>query len=820
MRRGWFNALLAAGTVACAHAAPTAGPVQPPTQPATPPIPAVQLPPPLALPSVAPRPAPEAPPAAAPTMPAAPLSTNAPVGTLTNAVPLDPAVAQLDFANGLYMRQFFDMALVEYIRFTQKFDTHPLADEVYYRMGECQRQLKQTEEARKSFLAVTRRWPGSEHAARAHFRLGEAALDAKQTQQAATMFLAAAHQTQDDQVRATSQFYLAKAQLELGQAAQAMENFERVLKAKEAAPFHPYAEAIVAGLWLRRGDHRQALTHYENVVALNAPPELREEALYETGALRYALKFYPDAAKAFRLFLKDFPKSRWVTDAAVGLAHSLYASGKNHEAAEVGRQWYGVAPKQARAELALMVAGSMRDDKAYREAADWFAKAGSAAGFAEEVRCAFLGGDFPRAVARGEALIQGDPKNPFLESVMMVVAESLEAQKLWARSAAAYRALVDKFPQTKWAADALWHAATCWQQVPKLDEAVKDFDRVVNQFRDDSRTEAAMYQIGACYGQLDKQTDMVTAFSKLLTAFPRGTYTAEACYWVGADEIAREKWAEGTGNIERALELRPADNRKRASGKLVVAYYKLDKPEKAADHVQALVERGEAKLIAPEIFAWLGEKLLAAGKTQEAIPHLLRALEAKIEPELRAKINESLARVHRALGQWDKAAAYNRDVLETDDKGQRGLGAAVGLSEALVRSGDYKEAQETLERLIEQHPEGPENARIRMLLGDLYVGLKQYRDAGRFYMSVAVLYDDPKVTPEALDRAAAAFDACNREGDAAQARRELAQRYPDYKKLQLDPNAGLSKPVPVTTNAPAGGGAPEKQTPKPEPSKP
>lgn len=801
MRRGCFNAWLAAG-LAFAQAAPTGSPVQAPTQPVAPA---------MTPPAVSPRPAPQSDPAVvppAPTMPSAPISTNSPVGTLTNAIPLDPAVAQLDFANGLYMRQFFDMALVEYIRFTQKFDNHPLADEVYYRMGECQRQLKQAEEARKSFLAVTRRWPGSEYSARAHFRMGEAAMEAKQLQQAATMFLAAAHQTHDEQVRASAQFYLAKAQMELGQVGEALDNFERVLKSKTAAAFHPYAEAMAGALWMRRGDQRKALAHYERAVALNAPPEVREEALYQTGAIHYMLKNYEEAAKAFRQFLKDFAKSRWVTDAAVGLAHSLYAAGKNHEAADVGRQWYGVAPKQARAELALMVAGSMREDKAYREAADWFAKAGTAAGFAEEVRCAFLGGDYARAVARGEALIQSDPKNPFLESVMMVVAESLEAQKQWERSARAYRALVDKFPQTKWAADALWHAATCWQQESKLEEAVKDFDRVINQFPNDSRTEAAMYQIGACYGQLDRHADMVNAFSKLLTAYPRGTYAAEACYWVGADQIAREKWLEGATNIERALELRPADNRKRASGKLVVAYYHLDKPEKAAEHVQALVDRGEAKLVAPEIFAWLGEKLLAAGKTQEAIPHLQRALESKIEPDLRVKINELLARVYRTQGQWDKAAAFNRDVLETDDKGQRGLSAAVGLAEALVRSGDYKEAQETLERLIEQHPEGPENARIRMLLGDLYVGLKQYRDAGRFYMSVAVLYDDPKVTPEALERAAKAFDACNREGDAAQARRELAQRYPNYQKLPLD--AGVAKPAP----------APATSEPKPEPSKP
>jgi len=780
----------------------------------------------MALPTASSRPAPDPQPgqasAAAPTMPVAPMHTNSPVGTLTNAVPLDPAVAQLDFANGLYQRQFFDMALVEYIRFTQKFDTHPLADEVYYRMAECQRQLKQTEEARKSFLAVTRRWPGSEYAARAHFRLGEAAMEAKQTQQAATMFLAAAHQTQDEQVRVSAQFYLAKAQMELGQAAEALENFERVLRSKAGAAFHPYAEAMAGALWMRRGDLRKALAHYERAVALNAPPEVREEALYQVGAIHYTLKAYAEAAQAFRQFLKDFARSRWVTDAAVGLAHALYAAGKTHEAADVGRQWYGVAPKQAKAELALMVAGSMREDKAYREAADWFAKAGTAAGFAEEVRCAFLGGDYARAVERGEALLQSDPKNPFLESVMLVVAESLEAQKQWERAAQAYRALVDKFPQTRWAADALWHAATCWQQVPKLEEAVKDFDRVANQFPNDSRTEAALYQIGACYGQLDRNTEMVTAFSKLLTAFPKGVYTAEACYWVGSDQIAREKWEEGAANIERALELRPADNRKRASAKLVVAYYHLDKPEKAAEHVQALLDRGEGRLIAPEIYAWLGERLLAAGRTEAAVPHLRRALESKIEPEVRARINESLAGLYRAQGQWDKAAAFYRDVLETDDKGPRGLAAAVGLAEALVRSGDYKEAQETLERLIEQHPEGPENARIRMLLGDLYVGLKQYRDAGRFYMSVAVLYDDPKVTPEALERAAAAFDACNREGDAAQARRELAQRYPNYKKLLPDAGAEAPKLAGQGAQPPAAGGGPVVQKPpaNPEPSKP
>ncbi len=586
-----------------------------------------------------------------------------------------------------------------------------------------------------------------------------------------------------------------------------------MLKSRQGEVFRPYTESAVAGLWLKQRDYRQALTHYENVLNLSTTPELREEALYQVGALRYSLKLYAESATAFRQFLKDYPRSRWLTDAAVSLAHALFESKATREAAQVAREWFEVAPKESKPELALIVAGSMREGKAYREAADWFARAGTAAALAEEVRCAFLGSDFARAVQRGEALIQADPKNPFLENAMMVVAESLEALKQWERAAMAYRAFVDKFPQNSWSADALWRATACWQQVSKLGEIIKDFERVVALFPKDSRNEEALYQIGACYGQLDKTPEMIAAFDRLLAAYPKSVYAAEASYWIGSNHLAKQEWAKAATHLEQALALRPADNRKRVSPKLMIAYFHLDQPVKTAEHVQALIERGDAKQVPPEISAWLGEKILAAGRHPEAIPHLQRALERATDPVIRSACSDAMARACTHLRQWDKAAAYYRDVIEIEGANKRGMKAAIGLAESLVKTGDYKDGQETLEKLIEQHPEGPENARIRMLLGDLHVGMKQYHDAGRYYMSVAVLYDDPNITPEALDRAAAAFDACGRTGDAVQARRELDKRFPTYKMFSRNPPPGFPKPDAAASHTGAGTSMEAAKTP-------
>jgi TolA-binding protein len=47
-------------------------------------------------------------------------------------------------------------------------------------------------------------------------------------------------------------------------------------------------------------------------------------------------------------------------------------------------------------------------------------------------------------------------------------------------------------------------------------------------------------------------------------------------------------------------------------------------------------------------------------------------------------------------------------------------------------------------------------------------------------MSVALLYDDPAITPRALEKAAKAYEKAGKNDEANRVVNELHQRYPDY----------------------------------------
>jgi Flp pilus assembly protein TadD len=47
-------------------------------------------------------------------------------------------------------------------------------------------------------------------------------------------------------------------------------------------------------------------------------------------------------------------------------------------------------------------------------------------------------------------------------------------------------------------------------------------------------------------------------------------------------------------------------------------------------------------------------------------------------------------------------------------------------------------------------------------------------------MSVALLYDDPAITPRALNKAASAYQRAGRADEADRLSRQLRERYPNY----------------------------------------
>jgi TolA-binding protein len=67
-----------------------------------------------------------------------------------------------------------------------------------------------------------------------------------------------------------------------------------------------------------------------------------------------------------------------------------------------------------------------------------------------------------------------------------------------------------------------------------------------------------------------------------------------------------------------------------------------------------------------------------------------------------------------------------------------------------------------------------------LLAGDVQFERANFEEAGRAFMSIALLYDDPAITPRALKKAATSYQRAGKAAEADKAARELKDRYPNY----------------------------------------
>jgi TolA-binding protein len=66
------------------------------------------------------------------------------------------------------------------------------------------------------------------------------------------------------------------------------------------------------------------------------------------------------------------------------------------------------------------------------------------------------------------------------------------------------------------------------------------------------------------------------------------------------------------------------------------------------------------------------------------------------------------------------------------------------------------------------------------LAGEVQLERGNFDDAGKAFKEVALLYDDPAITPRALDKAAMAFRQAGKTEEADRLTRELRERWPAY----------------------------------------
>jgi tetratricopeptide (TPR) repeat protein len=104
----------------------------------------------------------------------------------------------------------------------------------------------------------------------------------------------------------------------------------------------------------------------------------------------------------------------------------------------------------------------------------------------------------------------------------------------------------------------------------------------------------------------------------------------------------------------------------------------------------------------------------------------------------------------------------------------------LALGRAQLGAQQLDAAKATANQALLQSPEGPDSAAARMLLAEVAYAAQSYAEAARMFATLAVLFDKTDTEPQAMARAADAFDKAGDVKSAADWRAKLQAKYPQF----------------------------------------
>ncbi|MBN1669411.1 MAG: tetratricopeptide repeat protein [Kiritimatiellae bacterium] len=735
---------------------------------------------------------------------------------------------QLQFAEGMFSRGIYDMAIREYLAFVEQFPNSKRLDVVYYRIGECYRHLKNHIAAEKAYRRVFMEFPGGEYWAKAALRHAELFVDAGEHKKAAELLrgLIAAKPPAD--IAASAYYFLGHSLLETDAADEAAAAFETVVKDHASSSVYGYACLALGGIYAQRqGMSARAVELLETAAAQPGSERVGAEACYQLAGLYFREKSFQKSAETYARLFERYPGDKRLAEAALQGAWAYHNAGLYAKALRMATDALANAAIEKggkKAEWLYLKANAERQLLKHDEAARTYdillkqfpdSRFGAAAAY-EKALAHFKSGQFRAAIEqigglnmRGDverdaywllaeshvALEQDDeaiqyyrlltdkfPETELAREANYRLADLLRKRGQFAQAASRYAAVTKSFPDSDLAPRALFASAFCLAKNGEHEKAARDWAELVRRYPDHALVEQAVYQKALSEIRLKRDAQAEASLRDLLARFPATAYKADAHYWLGLlyKEAGRSEEAESA--LRAALAAKASDPVAwDAQYHLAVTLHALKKDGEAAGLLQKVLATPVRKQVVPAFLEWLAEYRLARQEWAQAV-EAAQVLVANADTAAWRQIGcNLLGQGHAGAGARGPAREALEQALGMDIKSHSAASAALRLGELLLAEGDPAGAAQRFEHASQLASDlGLLPTRVQA-----YVGLGRAARAGadfeaaaRYFMSVAVLFDDAQVVPECLFQAAEAFGQLGRAEDKTKALAELLERYP------------------------------------------
>ena len=745
-----------------------------------------------------------------------------------------PDRRQLDYANALFLRKLYDLAVPEYEKYLDEYPAAPGRASVYFFLGECHRALNHSGAARKSFQKVLDDYDDSEFVGPAAYVLAEAAFTEKDYAAALPLFHRAAAKSKESGVALSARYFEARCLETLGRKDEACGIYQQVSDAKNPNPYREDSRLTAASILSARGKKADALKQYEALANETQKPALKAEASVRGGMIALDLaqaekgkidKAMVDKAASLLQKGRTLPEAgKFRAIAQVGLRRLQYQSGQYAQLLADYKKEQEKLPEAGQAEVMLLAANSERQlghakeaEEIYRQIIAKYPAREEAKDAAYERLINIYNSDPPALLAEVDEFLKSNPTAERADQAKLLKAEALYKQQNYAEAAPIYAGLrasqlspklraeaayklglccvqlknisgiveaftyyLQAFPDNPPAPAALAQRALAYEQDKNYGAALSDLNTILTKYPGAHEREAALQLKALILGQQENAKGMAETFRQLLKEFPRSSVAAQAQYYIGKAAFEAKDYKTALAALDAARQLNKEQYYNLATLRIISSYFGLKDRSALTKEVNDFMATSPTVSVPAEILEWLGIEYYNE-KNYEVAEKYLSALgkidhPANVKPDFLFYLGDTASKLKNFAEAEDAFGKYLQ--VATDPAGK----AKVLLALGAVKIGAHKpdDAQKIAEEIMGLQPEGRVNAEARLLAGDVQSERGNFDDAGKAFMSVALLYDDPAITPRALEKASLAYQRAGKTDEADRLARQLRERYPNY----------------------------------------
>jgi len=394
-------------------------------------------------------------------------------------------------------------------------------------------------------------------------------------------------------------FGLAWSNLKLGKYKESIDNFQEVINSSTDKTLRISALCQIGDIYQDIGDLQLAVDTYDRVLK-DSPESLYNDYIqYREGIALLKMDRVDAATLIFQSLSKNFPKSRFISDAQYYLGMAYFKKGDFLASKEQFEGLLSRLPKDAefRSDLLFALGTTLGYLKEYKKAVDIFEK-------------------IKKDYAQNSDLLQ---KSDF------EIANSLYQ---WGKDQDAvkkFKLIVYKYPKTPVTLKTLLWLGDYYLKTGKFEMSKKYLNDLLADYAESDKIDEAYYLIGQNFKEEKKYDEAVNEFRKILSR-NKGEMAIKASLAI-AGMLSETSKMEEAAQIYNDIILKYPDAAREAYVRLADLYYKNGSFKKAIDTYQSALNLGandSSGISAAQIQFGLAESMEGANDLNRAIENYLK----------------------------------------------------------------------------------------------------------------------------------------------------------------------------------------------------